>query len=663
MSIPRKSLATPIAVLVLGALLSAGSVGVGWAEATARFTAVVGGVTYQAGAQGGWQGARAGTSLASGSRIRTDRRGKCEIKFPGGSLVRMPSRADLVLTSVTQNRVRLLSGQVLTNAVKGSGVRIEGATATASVQGTWVLFNGEDMSVWDGTATLETPAGKQQVGDQQHAAVTDTQVALVGADDKAYGDVTVALTASQLTVTFHTTAPWALERTAVAVSTSPPEQFDLAAPKYDHPHVAATTDDHVIPLADLQVAESEALYLVAYALLANEEPSVDKVAAWGEGEAIASGGMYFVYAPAATGSEYPWEFPTGAAKPWWYGMQPGVSTVATPGTSIGMEMRDDRFSSYDALRRTMFGAPPHGRLEVGVESLGAAPAAASAGPGAMPLIWALSAAAAEEPTGTRRLGKHFFGPRNQLDLYGLLVSGGGLAGGRARMAGVYGPVYMELGGELSTAFDGEWDADVSEAFAVWRHDNLDLIAGRQHYLEGPVNNGPLGSQFAYLSLDGIRARYQGRGFALDGVWIDKYERGLVEPGDGAGWLGRLSAPVLGGQVAVNVLKEHGADTGLSLDFSLPAAPGYLDVYGEFGQDPWDQHFETWGLYSPWLFDRSGVDLFVEYARRDGYPHSISAMAYKDLAEDWYGLAGFREVEGEDCELSLGVAWRLGALAK
>lgn len=629
----------------------------------AKVTAVVGGVTYQVKSSAAWKPAKSGTQLSSGARIRTDRRGKCEIKFPGGSLVRMPPRADLVLTSVTQNRVKLLSGQVLANAVKGSGVRIEGANATASVQGTWVLFSGEDMSVWEGTATLETPFGQQSVGDQQRAGLVGASLPLLGADGTVVGQVSAQLEGSQLTVTFRAVEPWILRSTAVETSAVEPDRFDPLAPGNSHPNLDARTDEFVLTLDNPQPEEPQALYIVAHAVVYQAGQDEAEIAAYAQGEALESGGMYFLYQPTAVGEEYPWEFPTGAARSWWYGMREGVDSVATPGTSIGAEMRQENFTTYDSFRTGLFGKPTRGSLDVGVQSVSAV-APGSSGLAALPLMTLLGAAEdSGQPQGIRRLGKDALGPRGQLDLYGLLVEGGSLAGGRARVSSVFGPVYAEIGGELSTRFDGEWHGSLSEAFAVWRKDELDITLGRQHYLEGPVNNAPLGAQFGYLTFDGARARYQAPGFTLDALWIDGYRRWLVEPGKGSGWLGRASVPVLGGEIALNALKENGADTGLSLDFGLPAIPGVLDVYGEFGDDPWHQHFETWGIYSPWLFDRAGVDLFVEYARRGDYPHSLSAMAYKDMENGWCALAGFRRVQGEDSELSIGVLKRFGSLAQ
>ena len=650
-----------VAVVALWALLSAASPQIADA-ANAKFTAVVGGVTYQSGSKAAWQGAKPGTELASGARIRTDRRGKCEIKFPGGSLVRMPPRADLSIASVASNHVKLLSGQVLTNAVKGSGVRIEGATATASVQGTWVLFSGEDMSVWDGTATLETPLGRQQVGDQQRAGIVSSVAPLVTETGEECGEVQVGVGDGELSVTFGTVPPWTLQLTAVSVGGAVPDRFDPETASSSHPGLASTTDGHLLPLEGLPTGDEGPLYVVAYAVLNGADPAEPTVAAWAAGEPIAAGGMAFAYFPTTADWTYPWEFPTGTDRPWWYGIQPGVATVATPGTDIGVEMRGRNLSSQDALQRGMFAVPTRGSLGVGVRSEAVAAAPAGSSPGGIPLIWALGGAAQTEPQGAARLGKRFFGPRTQCDLYGLLFSGGSLAGARGRMAAVYDPVYLELGAELIAQSDQRLRGELSEAFAVWRTGRLDLTVGRQHYLEGPVNNGPLGAQFGYLTFDGVRAHYQGQGFALDGVWLEGYDRSLVSPGEGGGWLGRVSAPVLGGQVGLNLLKERGADTGLSLDFSLPAVPHYLDVYGEFGADPWDRHFQTWGLYVPWLFEQTGVDLFVEHAGRGDYPETLSAMAYKDLADDWLAMAAYRHVRGEDCELSVGLAWRFGSLA-
>ncbi|MCD6361428.1 MAG: hypothetical protein J7M38_11280, partial [Armatimonadetes bacterium] len=54
------------------------------AAQNAKITAVLMDVTHRVGANGAWVKSTVGAQLPPGSRVRTGRRSKCEIKFPSG---------------------------------------------------------------------------------------------------------------------------------------------------------------------------------------------------------------------------------------------------------------------------------------------------------------------------------------------------------------------------------------------------------------------------------------------------------------------------------------------------------------------------------------------------------------------------------------------------
>jgi len=525
----------------------------------AKVTAVVLNVTHCTGAEGDFAKSKVGTLLPVNSRVRTGPRSKCEIKFPNGTVVRMAARSDLVITSVTERKVKLLSGEVLANVVKGSGAQIEGAVATAAVRGTLMLFRGatlpgeypprdfEQLSVWDGIADFSSAVGSSRVGHQQMARIGPT------------GELTLPMIG------------------------------------------------------------------------------------------------------------WPMAFPTGAPTPWWSAVQPGTNVQATPGTKVGTEFKQKTVSTGQQQATTVVLAPPStGGLEVVVQggpSARAIPPTRSNPVGLMLLAAAPAAfggSFADQPASA--FGRKFYGPRSQVDLFGLLYTGGSYTGIRTRASGIWGDnLYIEIGGQATSEFEGDWHTQLSEGFGLWRHSQFDLVAGRQHYLESPVNNSTLGSLFSYTTFDGARLHHDSGTFTADLAWVDSYDREIVDRGEGRGALARVGGPLLGAQVGVNCFHENGEGTGVSADLAYPLIPGYLDVYGEFGDDPSHRHLETWGTYFPGMYQTLGLDLFIERAQRSGHGAMWSATAYQGMRNGWTGLCAARRIQGGNWEGAVGVFKRFGSL--
>jgi len=94
------------------------------AAQNAKISAVVMDVTHRVGAGGSFVKSAVGAQLPPGSRVRTGRRSKCEIKFPSGSVIRMGERTDLVIEQGTS--ASLGYGRVYAKIIAGTAATISG---------------------------------------------------------------------------------------------------------------------------------------------------------------------------------------------------------------------------------------------------------------------------------------------------------------------------------------------------------------------------------------------------------------------------------------------------------------------------------------------------------------------------------------------------------
>lgn len=360
------------------------------------------------------------------------------------------------------------------------------------------------------------------------------------------------------------------------------------------------------------------------------------------------------------GAALPLPYGTGVFNPFWGGWASGVSTGATPGTNAGLQFREDNWGALLTNREFLSGGYG-GRVGVIVQSQGVRGGAL--GPAAPSDLGALllgAAALGQAEPGRQWLGRKFFAIGPTVELIALGFDGGSVGGGWVRASGMYESFYGEVGLETLGGLDGEgWGTRVSELFVADRIGGTDLIAGRQRYLEGPITNSALGALCGVTHFDGVCVQHRGARFTGTLAWLDEY-RGWAEAEGQRGWFARLSAPALGGAFGGNVLYEADEDAwGLSLDGSVPALPGALDLYAEVGEDPRGRSLGTVGLYFPGLYRAADVDLFVEYADREGFDAALSGAAYWQAGGGWTGVAGMRVPQHDDAEFALGAAWRFG----
>lgn len=361
------------------------------------------------------------------------------------------------------------------------------------------------------------------------------------------------------------------------------------------------------------------------------------------------------FGPGGRGAALPVEYGTGSFRPFWEGWASGVSTGATPGTNAGMQFREDNWGALVGNRRFIDSRAEAGGIQVIVQQASGTVGAGS--PRLGPLLLG-AAALGQVQEGGEWLGRRFFAAAPRIDLIALAYDGGSMAGGWLRSSAIYDSFYGEIGLETLGRLDGDgWGTRVSELFVADRIGVTDVIAGRQRYLEGPVMNSGLGALFGVTHFDGVCVQHRRADFAVNAAWVDAYA-GWGEAEEQRGWFSRLSAPAAGGSFGANLLYEAGAgDWGLSIDGSLPAIPGDLDLYAEVGEDPQGRGLCTIGAYLPCLYRAAGVDLFVEYADRDGFDAAISTTGYWQVGEGFTALAGARLPQDGDSEFALGAAWR------
>ncbi len=394
-----------------------------------------------------------------------------------------------------------------------------------------------------------------------------------------------------------------------------------------------------------------------------------------EGRADADGAVTIAPAPAR-------QYPGGDLIQWFGGLREGEALLATPGSPAGIA-RKERDSLGDRIVREAV-TPSKGTLNVIVQGDALSAYAArvrAAGHQAFPARWGpfpgldpktlAPVAAFRSPLGPPALPasataqvpqlpdrQYFFGPYTPADAFAYLAEGGSSFGLRVRPHIVWGPVYAEVGATVRASTWYGDGTDITEAFAQLRQDWGEVAIGRQRFLKGPVNNSRLGSILTFETGDAARFSTDLDSLAIDLAYVRKMSP-IIGP-TSQGWYARAEYPALNGLVALNLVSHEGqGGAGYSLDAALPVIENRLDLYGEVGRDALDRNLYTVGLYFPGLYQREELDLFVEYADRQGAPELATLRLYKHFGEDVTTVFSVDRPSGGDVDFGAGVIWRFG----
>jgi hypothetical protein len=280
------------------------------------------------------------------------------------------------------------------------------------------------------------------------------------------------------------------------------------------------------------------------------------------------------------------------------------------------------------------------------------PAAVGGGSAAWPLALLATPVGGYHPAGDRA------GLAWETEPYGFGSDKGEAVGSQARLR-LFGRRTMGVVGGRFAYFNGDFHSDLSEAYLMHRSSRWGALSvGRQHLYIGPANNSDLGKLVGFETTDaalwssptGRRMRCQ-LGYLWDSAPLQ---------GDGfSGWFGRAQARMGAGMLGANLLTAHRAGGGLgaSVDLSFPLLPDRLDVYGEYGQDPFGRDLVTAGLYFPGVFQSAGVDTFLEYQARSGFDERLSLRLRKALGQRWLAFGYLAHELGGGVSSGLGVRYR------
>lgn len=206
----------------------------------------------------------------------------------------------------------------------------------------------------------------------------------------------------------------------------------------------------------------------------------------------------------------------------------------------------------------------------------------------------------------------------------------------ANESAVIGGLFLRASGRFAS-LDRQADNQVDELLVRYRNRHIgDIQVGRFHWFPGPVSNSELGRLVSFTSSDGILWDLPNVGnLGVQLAWFDKINP-LAGPRAG-GYSGRVTIPVLTGQLGVSALTTSQQTVGGTADFVYPVLPQKLEIYGEGGVDTAHQTVYALGFYLPQPFHKLRADLTMEWAYRGGFGHLIDFSAHVPLGRQFVTL--------------------------
>ena len=376
-------------------------------------------------------------------------------------------------------------------------------------------------------------------------------------------------------------------------------------------------------------------------------------------------------------------YPGGSYENWFGGEWSGQTITTTPSSSAGTEQKMQLVTEQQVLtaptrdEQRQEARQGAGLIEVTISSRQRGRSRRSSAPipvvfatpghsdrtrvAALPTI-AFSAPAqamvSQVPAGERVFERRFFGPTTGARPFAFVGGEQSVYGARVTSSSVYKDYYFLLATNLTHDFESSPDISLDEAFVSHRTRRQEWTLGRQRFLNGPVNNNELGTLHDFRRVTSVRWRGKIRkGPELDIAYIERAE---TYPGAaGEAIYARVADSIGPAVVGVNVLEMFDEGTGQSVDVAVSALPRRLDVYGEVGEDPTGRNLHTIGLYFPKLYQRAGVDLFVEQAKRQHFPSAFSIAAYKQITGGAAGVLVLQKESGANWSIGAGYAVQLG----
>jgi len=189
------------------------------------------------------------------------------------------------------------------------------------------------------------------------------------------------------------------------------------------------------------------------------------------------------------------------------------------------------------------------------------------------------------------------------------------------------------------------------------NDHIRVFAGRRKFYHGPVFSNLADTQLIANRFSGVGARVDEGPFSAEVAYIhdsNRYVRG-AQNGSLASVFYKAYGGLLGGHF-LTTDQIPGGGTGRSVSLSMPVLKNVLDGYGEYGKGIDGSTNTTVGAYLPGFFQKTGVDVFMEYGLKKGVNQAYSITGIYEIKKGPQIRASLDWLNGTGM-LNLGASFR------
>jgi hypothetical protein len=612
--------------------------------------------TEKSAGENAWQAADVGANLGSSDRFRTGKRSKADLKFRDGSLVRLGQLSYLEMRGSKQ--MNLVRGQLLFVALRPG--RVLAGAAAAAIKGSVALIqyrnyknsegketNVAEFYLYSGAMDVITALGTISLQPGQMVTVFPDGTNKIGV-------------APPLDYFGGEQNPDILEKPGKFVFVGSPEhenwRDDPERIERDHNFASIFNPDGFDDLQDDSFPTPP-------------EPVFEEIPAFIPPETQALGARLFGAQDASTFGSNNLGANTFSAN-----SGQAVSSFASGNWFAGAGKEGVRFAMTQPLRfaKAEDGATTAAQLQQATED-------ASGANDTSEISLDASAAYAHLEEAERDRGRMVGG---DVALLGAAASNGAFAYG-ARLHGfatrnnwLLDGAYTPLGVRARFRENGDKDtrdfSAISDLSLTYTDRWGDVQIGRQRFLSGPTQATLYGSLVRAGGreiMDAVRFSPHIRDdVSLDIAYLaDAFPRNLPYriSGHQKGFYGRLATYQSFGNFGLNLLKYSDSEvrdtTGATVDFAIPIIRDKMEFYGEIGRDPFRRNLRTFGLTFPYVYERTGWDIFLETAHLsdargvNAPPTEYTVRAYKKLNKHMNVVAAVSHFSDNGTKFIVGVS--------
>nr|WP_309697329.1 FecR family protein [Armatimonas sp.] len=209
-------------------------------------------------------------------------------------------------------------------------------------------------------------------------------------------------------------------------------------------------------------------------------------------------------------------------------------------------------------------------------------------------------------------------------------------GGRLRLYGSLGKTHYQFEGNalriLSGANTQGYDALSVASMEREMSKDLTVFAGRRRFYSGPALLALNRSQLVGERYSAVGASVNRSGMRTEAAWL--YDSNPDVRGAQSGFVASSTRQMGGGTIGAQLLQVGSLNngTGYTISGSMALSPGanQMDAYGEIGVAPDKAGIVTLGLYFPWIYQASDLDVYLEHSSHEGIGSSTTLTANREL---------------------------------